>query len=74
MLLGLILIIIVGLIIGFMAICLAAINMFCGVNKDPPSEFDIPFKRHLGDVIAIALLFIIGLVLYGASILNLIIK
>ena len=74
MLLGLILIIIAGLIIGFMAICLAAINMFCGASKDPSSEFNSLFKRHLGDVIAIALLFIIGLVLYGTSILNLIIR
>lgn len=73
---GLILII-VGLIIGFIAICLAAINIFCGVSKGPSSEFDGLFKRHLGAIIAMAfggLLFIIGLVLYGVSILNHIIR
>jgi hypothetical protein len=71
---GALVLIVVGLVIGFAAFCFAAINMFRGVTgKDPFSGFDGMLKGHIGAIIAMAfggLLFVIGLILAGVDVLS----
>jgi len=64
--------IIIGLIIIFVAICFAAINLFCNIGK-LSSAFESLFKRHLIAIIVMlfgGLLLAIGLVLCAADILS----
>ena len=66
-----VLLIIVGLVIGFGAFIFAAYNMYRGVSGG--SGFGGMFKGHLGAMAAMAfggLLFVIGLVIKGVDVLN----
>lgn len=65
--------ILIGLIISFIGICFAAVNMFYGIGKTPSSRSENLFKGHLVCMIITAfggLLFLIGIVLYSTEFLN----
>jgi len=66
--------IIIGLVIGFLAFCFAALNMFRGVTS-PSFSFGGMIAGHLGAMVVMAfggLLFAVGVILGIINALNLI--